>query len=170
MKKRLFILPLIALSLTSCGKYLDKPNDTTLEFWITERVTSEMAKEKGCTFIPGMFGGDMYLGSHYQMVEIDDVKQVPEIRVIYTITGYPDTLNDRAVTHINISDPAVTVYGLTMNSSKEEIAKRMKELKFKDKTDEWGNSLYNKNNCTFRFSELGIDISAEVSNIWHVVY
>ena len=160
MKKRLIILPLLALSLTSCGKYLSRPEDTNLEYWITERVTLEKALEQGCTNIGGMFGGSRFLGSNYQMIEDENGKHKPEIHVIYTITGYPDTTNQKAITEIDITDPNVTVYGLTMDSSKEEIAKRMKELNFKNIED----NSYMKNNCTFRFNEKGINISAEVSN------
>ena len=171
MKKSLILLPLLALSLTSCGKYLDKPEDTNLEYWITERVTLEQAIEKGCTPIGGMFGGDMFLGSAYEMVEDEDHhKQLPEAHVKYILTGYPDTTNKYAVTSIEITDPEVYVYGLTMASSKEEIDIRMKELKFNAITDEYGRGRYNKNNCTFIFDEKHINISASVSNIWHVIY
>ena len=171
MKKSLILLPLLALSLTSCGKYLDKPEDTNLEYWITEKVTIQQALEKGCTHIPGMFGGDMFLGSAYAMIEDEDHhKELPEIHVKYVLTGYPDTTNEYAVTNIEITDPEVYVYGLTMNSSKEEIDIWMKELKFKANTDEFGRGRYNKNNCTFIFDEKYINISASVTNNWHVIY
>ena len=77
MKKIAFTLfSLLAFTLPSCGgngnsKYLDRPEDTNLEFWITQKVEWKDFEEKGCTFLPGWFGADEYLDSRYQAVEED---------------------------------------------------------------------------------------------------
>ncbi len=162
------LMPLSAVifslfSLSSCGesKFLDKPNETNLEFWITEEASHDSFKN--CTFLPGLFGGDMYLDSRYEGVirEGSLMVEAPEIHVVYTVTSYPDYSDGGSyVTGIDITDPNINVYGLTMKSSKDEISKTLSNLGFlNDKNNCW-----RKNNCWFTFGGSGIYIGAHVSN------
>ena len=48
--------------------------------------------------------------------------QIPKEYVIYTVTSWPDYSDDsQYVTEIKITDPAISVYGLTINSSFTEF-------------------------------------------------
>lgn len=155
-----FICTLFSVSSCNESKFLDKPEETNLEFWITEEVDDEQFEN--CTFLPGLFGGDMYLGSKYKAVFNDgsSMAQEPEVHVVYTVTAYPDYSNGGSyITGIDITDPNINVYGLTMKSSKDEISKTMSNLGFlNDKNNCWS-----KNNCWFSFGS-GIYIGAHVSN------
>lgn len=169
MKKIALFFPIIPLLLSGCSlnKFLKRPDDTNLEFWITESWSSEDFKNKGCTYLPGWFGAEEYLGSAYELIEDEEGhKEVPDIHVKYLRSGYPDARDSWKVTHIEITDPTIVVYGLSMNSSKEEVKNRMKELKFKE--NDYG--AFIKNNCTFTFSNEYIVINAPSTNRFHIVY
>ncbi len=154
--------------LFGCGgsKFLERPSESVeesrqLAFWITQRVTGEDFKD--CTYLPGWFGASGYLDSRYQAVD----GEAPEVHVTYVISGYPDCADDLAVTQIDITDPNIVVYGLTMNSSEEEITSTMCELGF-SKTDD--QTRWKKNNCYFKFSEKSIFIVAPSTNNSGIVY
>ena len=174
MRKTAFIfISIIPLLLSGCSldKFLKRPDDTNLEFWITESWSSEDFTNKGCTYLPGWFGAEEYLDSRYEPIKAIEENGyerllVPEVHVTYLRAGYPDARDSWKVTHIEITDPTIIVYGLSMNSSKEEIKNRMKELKFKE--NEYGG--YYKNNCTFSFSDEYIVINAPSTNNSHIVY
>ena len=174
MRKTAFIfISIIPLLLSGCSlnKFLKRPEDTNLEFWITESCSSEDFKNKGCTYLPGWFGAEEYLDSRYEPIKIIEENgyerlSVPEVHVTYLRAGYPDALDSWRITRIEITDPTIIVYGLNMNSSKEEVKNRMKELKFKE--NEYGG--FYKNNCTFTFSNEHIVINAPSTNNSHIVY
>ena len=79
----------------------------------------------------GMFGGNMYYGTGYVPTLDENEQQVdPEHCVIYTVTSYPDYMNKaQHITRIEITDPEIELYGLSINSSKEDI-KAIKEFGF----------------------------------------
>lgn len=168
------------LATVSCANsvnlFLEKPSDTNLDYWITERVTGQYLLDNGCTFLPGWFGAEEYLDSKYEPIQEEGRMAVaPDIHVTYLITGYPDTLDGRAITRISITDPTTTVYGLTMNSSSEDIVNRMKKIGAKkldsgEASDDTEHYSYLIGNCTFVFSKVSIYISAPVTNNSHIVY
>ncbi len=170
MRRSAFIfISIIPLLLSGCSvnKFLKRPDDTNLEFWITESCSSEDFRNKGCTYLPGWFGAEEYLGSAYELIEDEEGhKEVPDIHVKYLRSGYPDAMDSWKITHIEITDPTIIVYGLSMNSSKDEVKNRMKELKFKENK----NGGFIKNNCTFSFSDEYIVINAPSTNNSHIVY
>ncbi len=97
----------------------DKPEDTALEFWITENVEGvnwDEYKEVG-----PMYGAKEYFGKGYERAYRDSgEKQSPYVS--YLITAYPDYADGgQYITKIEITDPTVTVYGLTINSPFEEF-------------------------------------------------
>ncbi len=120
---------LCVLSLSACGDdpILAKPEDTALEFWITEKVSREDFQEHYC--FEGVFGGLIYLGKDYPPPETAEDHSLifPEHYVQYTVTAYPDYSSNKGifdtVTKIQITDPDVSVYGITCNSSLEEFDK-----------------------------------------------
>ena len=153
--------------------YLDRPEDTNLEFWITQRVTFEDFEEKGCTYLPGWFGADEYLDSRYIADTSGDMAVAPEIHVKYLVTGYPDTLDDRAITRIEITDPSITVYGLTISSTDNEIKNRIDNLtnsfSYVMAADECYLN-FTINNCSFSFMSKKIIINVPVTNNTGVIY
>lgn len=174
MKKILkIIVPLIALiGLSSCDLftyYLPKPDDTNLELWITEKITSD--KLENLTLVPGMFGGDVYLGSAYSIKEDGMLSPLPQIYVAYHITGYPDTTSqDKAVTRIEITDPEITFYGITLNSETKQIETAMKNEKFDVSYNEQGYLNASKKSVNFVFYKNSIRITATVTNSQNVQY
>lgn len=174
-KKTKIIWPIFALicslfSLSSCNesKFLDKPDETNLEFWITEEVKKDDFVK--CTFLPGLFGGNIYLDSRYKAIISDDGSSMavaPEVHVIYTITAYPDYADGGTyVTGIDITDPKINVYGLTMTSSQENISKTMSNFGFTSGE----NNRWSKNNCVFTFKKSEIIIVAKVTNDKGIIF
>ena len=101
-----------------------------LEFWIGENVDAvdfSAYQEKY-----GMFGGREYYGMGYLPTINESGEQVdPEHCVIYTVTSYPDYADkEQHVTHIYITDPNVSFYGISLNSSFEEFECSIKSLGF----------------------------------------
>lgn len=165
MKKQplLSVLMLSILVLSSCSNsiFLDRPEDTILEFWITQKVSSD--DFKGYEYLPGWFGAEEYLDSRYNSVLVNEMARAPDIHVTYVVTNYPDYSSpDTHVTRIHITDPAITVYGISLDSNLNEITTKMKSLGFKQ-SDEDGRK-WSKNNCTLSFRVDDITLSAFVSN------
>ena len=97
-----------------------KPSDTALEFWIVENVDG--INWAGHDTPYELYGGDAYLGKSYPLELSDEGMQIPKEYVIYTVTSWPDYSDDsQYVTEIKITDPAISVYGLTINSSFTEF-------------------------------------------------
>lgn len=93
---------------------------SNLEFWIAENVDNvdfSAYQEKY-----SMFGGRQYYGKGYVPTVDQDGQVDPEHCVIYTVTSYPDYAdNSQHITCIEITDPKITVCGITVNSSFEEF-------------------------------------------------
>lgn len=166
-------LPLMAI-LCSCSTfYLKKPADTNLDFWITERAERQEFEEKGCTLLPGWFGAAEYLDHRYVAEESGDMAVAPAVHVTYLLSGYPDTKDEWAVTRIHITDPEITVYGLTMNSTNTEIEGRMADMTDKFHYSEVNDVLhisFNVGKCVFDFSSSAINIGVATTNKEEIIY
>ena len=94
----------------------------------------------------------------------------PEHCVIYTLTNYPDySSNSLCVTRIEITDPAVRVYGLSLSSTVDDIRSTMTSEGFT--VTESGTAVRaERDNFRFTFSKDKITISAEVTNHLGIVY
>ena len=171
MKRILFTLFVLALCLTvfsSCGRRLPAP-DHNLEFWIAENVDDFDFSNHQPKY--GIMGGWEYYGIGYAPTLGEDGQQIdPEHCVIYTVTNYPDySSNSRHVTRIEITDPAVRVYGLSISSTVEEIKRIMTSEGFT--VTESGTAVSaERDNFRFTFSKDKITISAEVTNHLGIVY
>lgn len=108
----------------------------------------------------------MYLGSSYDYDSFVENRYEMDKYVLYYLSGYPDVLDKYAVTHIEIKDPNVTVYGLTSDSDKITIEKTMVNIGFKKVSD----TSYLLNNVTFSFGEGSIIINAKVTNKNNIVF
>ncbi len=161
----------VTLSLTGCTRVVKKPADTDLELWITEDVTDFDFSEY--TYIPGWMGAEEYLGSKYAPdgTTEEGMPILPEQCVTYIITSYPDySSHNQHVTRIEITDPTVSFFGITMESSDEEIIVAMTENGYKHNTEKyadtpWSDCLYFEDgNVSFMFEDDEITIKAEVTN------
>ena len=172
MKKAIvFLLSLLLLiSLAGCSRKLAKP-ETNLEFWIAENVEDVDFSAYQQRY--GLMGGREYYGEGYMPTLDENGEQIdPEECVIYTVTKYPDyTSRNSHITRILITDPNVTVYGLTINSSNEDIKSTMENNGFRMKEiGNMGNVEWVKGKFSIRFSEDSIGIGVEVSNFWKVQF
>ena len=164
--KKMFLL-LSLLCLPSCSDSLVKPNDTDLEFWISDRPSKELLLEEGYKVIPGWMGATEYLSPNYEAISeevFDDYFQYrkPEVYVSYVIGGYPDCSDKDGVIHIDITDPKVRVFGLTMESEQSTIEEKMKSLNFKQDKDYPVN--YSKGRLNVHIHSSGIYISYRTTN------
>ena len=166
-------LPLMAILYSCSTFYLKKPADTNLDFWITERAERQEFEEKGCTLLPGWFGAAEYLDHRYVAEESGDMAVAPAVHVTYLLSGYPDTKDEWAVTRIHITDPEITVYGLTMNSTNTEIEGRMADMTDKFHYSEVNDVLhisFNVGKCVFDFSSSAINIGVATTNKEEIIY
>lgn len=117
--------------------------------------------------MPGGFGVDVYLDGRYRGEVTENNRVIlPDVYVCYYASGYPDALDPYCVTRIEITDPAINVYGLTLNSTAETIKETMLSHGFR----ELDNESYAKNNVAFSFSKSRIHINAPSTNKQGVVY
>lgn len=132
-------LSILFTSACTSNKILQRPEDTTLEFWVAEKVSEE--DFKGHYSVEGVFGGYIYFGKEYLPNEItEENSQIkPDYCVTYTVTAYPDYSSNNGkfdtVTRIEITDPAISVYGITCNSTLDDFDKVFQDLgcKIQDK-------------------------------------
>ena len=104
--------------------YLPKPKDTNLSYWITQPMSDDRLKQEGCTEITGCFGCYSFLDKNYTMID----NKVPDESVKYVLTSYPNQFSGYCITRIHITDPSITIYGLNINSTEEEIHHTMSSL------------------------------------------
>lgn len=169
--KRFFSIVLTALIALNClllsgcsAGVLPRP-ETDLEFWIGENA--EDADFSRCAEKHGIMGGREYYGSAYTpAVGGNGLETDPDECVIYTVAPYPDASSEaRHVVRITITDPAVSVYGITLNSADAEIAAAMKGNGFRLVSgDTAGGMTFKKGGFTFRFDSGKIVISAATTN------
>ena len=103
---------------------------SNLEFWISENVDSvdfSEYQEKS-----GMLGGHEYYGKGYAPTVDEYGQQVdPEHCVRYTVTSYPDYSNkEQHVTGIYITDPQISFYGISLDTSFEDFERLIKNQGF----------------------------------------
>ena len=179
MKKASVIVFVLLLStiLFGCGNRgaegsggIEK-TETNLEFWICDNADN--IDFSNCQERYGIMGGREYYGSAYAPMKDANGGQVdPEECVIYTITSYPDySSKAQHITGITITDPSVTVYGLTVKSSVDEVTATMTSYGYAPVEREFpGALLFEKEGIKFSFSDGCIRIIAEVSNENGIVF
>ncbi len=170
MKKLLvlFLSLVCVLSLVGCGNKVSNPN-TNLEFWILDNVEDvDFSKYNEKV---GLMGGRQYYGTGYNPTDVPfGYHENPEPFVLYTVTPYPDYSNKSSyITGIYITDPSVSFYGLSVNSTREDIDYILTSNGFEIKSEEENCVVYSKDDLTFTFYSDTIIIDAKVSNIWNLM-
>lgn len=159
----------------------EMPKNTSLEFWITEDVKDY--DWTGHDEIYGWMGAREFLGSRYKKNEDSSgANQHPEHYVSYVITAWPDYADGgEFVTDITITDPAVTVYGLTIGATYEEFDAVFEQLGYELFWSEGAieTRVATKDGITFRLTRAVDDnpdvvpvfrISAEITNREGIVF
>lgn len=167
-KRMWFLLSACAIILILCISNRIPKKESNLEFWIAENVENVDFSNYQEKF--GLMGGREYYGTGYVPTTNENGEQTdPEECVIYTVTSYPDHIsNKRHVTRIYITDPSITIYGLTLNSPADEIETVMRNHGFKNS---YGQGLtYTKGKVTIRFSQEAIRINVKVSNFFRIQF
>ncbi len=182
MKRFVIVLAItiILATLFSCSgteKIPEKPEDTTLEFWITQDVSETDFSDY--YEILGWFGARQYYGSGYQSIIGENGYEVePEYYVKYKITAWPDYADGgQYITSIEFNDPKVIVYGLTVDSSLEEFEQVFSEKGYElSKDSSEMNDRYTATKKGISFSIETVDgkrsfsIHAEVTNKEGIVF
>lgn len=107
-----------------------RPEDTALEYWICDDVSE--VDWSGHDQVPGWFGASEFLGKGYRLNEYGER---PPVRVSYVVGFLSDEADGWSfVTKIDITDPAVTVYGLTVNSDFREFRRVMESMGYEVET------------------------------------
>lgn len=137
---------------------------TKLEFWVADSVEGvDLSKfqEKY-----GSFGSTMYYGSGYVPATDENGRQVdPEHCVIYIVTSYPDySSKEQHVTGIEITDPNVEFYGITLRSSIPDVMELLRQQGFEisEYGEEW--VFARKGSVWINFYAEYIYIGVEVTN------
>ena len=159
----------------------EMPKNTSLEFWITEDVKDR--DWTGHDEVYGWMGAREFLGSGYKKNEDPTgSNQHPEHYVSYVITAWPDYADGgEFVTDITVTDPAVTVYGLTIESTYEEFDAVFEQLGYELSWSEGAikTRVATKDEITFRLTRAVEDnpdvvpqfrISAEVTNREGIIF
>ena len=119
------LLCTLALMFSSCGNNvkIEKPEDTNLEYWLLDKPDKENWTQ---------IGSDRYLAGGYEAaVDENGDLQAPEESVLYYIDHYPiSEMGFKIIDGLLITDPDVYVWGLTINSTKEEAVETLSELGF----------------------------------------
>lgn len=154
-------LSLFATACSSGSSVLTKPSDAAISFWIDDEVSdSEKAK---MTYISNCLGGiGEYLDSAYSATKDGDDYVLPKVHVSYMLTKKDDlTKEGNVVTAISISDPSITVYGLSMSSTEDEVTAKMESLSFTLDCQECTGSarIWSKGNCSIYFGTNGIGVA-----------
>jgi hypothetical protein len=161
------------------SQYAPRPNDSGLDFWITENV--ENADFSDFVEIPGWMGAREFYGKGYAPTQNENGNdQKPEHYVTYLITAYPDHADGgQFVTEIRITDPCVSIYGLTVNSTVGEYEAVFQKMGYFVTVDENGSgtlftaSKYGHITFTLRQNYEGkrvLTVKAKVSNNENIQY
>ncbi len=167
MKKFVLFLLLPIILLTSCAasNIKKRPEDTELEFWITEDVGEVDLSDHNVNY---GFGAREYYGLGY---EVGDEKYVS-----YIITAYPDYSSGGSyVTGIIVTDPDVKIMGeLTCNSSLNSWDKVLKDMGFSQKELSTVSGRWESGKFTVRIENIDgkstFRIKAEVTNRLNIVF
>ena len=126
------LLCTLVLLLSSCGSRnavkIEKPEDTNLEYWLLD--SSDMGD---CTQI---YCGDPFaeefLANDYEVMVDEKGRLIePNESVVYRIEMYPYRdlqYGTKRISQIRITDPDVYVWGLTINSTREEIIETLEKV------------------------------------------
>lgn len=129
----LTIVSALLVVLAGCGAddvSLDvKPEKTNLEFWVKYEVEDE--ESLGQRMWWNSSEPAWYLAKGYEPSGFDkngNANGLPEEYVLYAVYPYPRNSDSKKIVSIKITDPKISVYGITLNSSEADFEKTFKKL------------------------------------------
>lgn len=137
MKKTVLIALIIVSALlvvfAGCGAddvSLDvKPEKTNPEFWVKYEVEDE--ESLGKRMWRNSSEPAWYLAKGYEPSGFDkngNSNGLPEEYVLYAVYPYPRNSDSKKIVSIKITDPKISVYGITLNSSEADFEKTFRKL------------------------------------------
>ena len=162
----ILLLCTVTLMFSSCGsEKIEKPADANFEYWILDKPDMSNCTE---LYISGN-KVHHYLDNGYKAEVSENGNLVaPKVAVIYCVHKYPFT--DWGVVwridSIRVTDPNVSVWGLTINSTREEFVEVMIDLgfEFHSEGEKYICFSFDKNYVGLRYGER-ITISYDIPNI-----
>ena len=153
------LLVVSVISFSSCTPKVElaKPENTNLKYWLLDGPNKEE-----WTKLHGDVLTNTYLASGYEPVLNEYGNwESPEHAVVYFTENYPiEEIGIQKITGIYITDPEIHVWGLTVNSTREEVIEVMEKIGFKEK--QVGSNIYSADNgryrVIFRFDSKQIEI------------
>ena len=151
-----------------------KPWDTQLEFWIGESASLEDFSEHEQHL--GLFGAHEFLGRGYRFLNTGNdpheyPQEFPEEYVSYRISSFPDAMSPYcAVTEVVITDPKVSVYGITTQSTTAQFRKALAFKGFFIQETPGGIQASRGRFSIFLAPGESIRIKAKTTNLFQVVY
>lgn len=141
--------------------YLQRPENTNIQYWITEDFTGK--ELKGHTILENEEKKIVFYGVEYIPYELNGEIIHPNVYVKYTISPYPNSKCDELfVTNIYITDLTVDVYGINLRNSFKEFDNAMKDAGFEITNKNKERHIAKKDNITIYFSKLYIEITANI--------
>lgn len=110
-----------------------RPENTTLEFWITENVDAmDLSKYQKVYDYPSDEVRTAFYGAGYSSVLDSAGNEIkPEHYVLYGVGAYPNnSTSNNYITLIEITDPSVYLYGLSVECSADEFDQTFEALGF----------------------------------------
>ena len=119
-KTIIFTLSCLILGLSSCKIDINnRPKGYYLNYWLKDEVDITTLDQSLIYEI--RYGGTVvFLDSNYEFIIEQEEKKLPENYVLYYTN-----LEQTKVRGIEIKDPSISLYGLSMNSDKEDIDKHL---------------------------------------------
>ena len=138
---------------------------TNLEFWIGQNVDDvDFSSYHRQIWV---MGADIYYGTGYiPLLDDSGIPRIPpEHYVIYTVTSYPDcSSRTKHITRIGIMDPSIHLYGVSVNSSSDEINTAMLNNGFTEKEKTNSTVTYVNGKYSITFSDKYISLYVTVTN------
>lgn len=160
MKKIFCLLTLPVLLLTSCNlqaiDFSKKPNDFPYPFWLADIINESDIDES--LIYKKTFSTLRLLDSNYSFVIAENgEKKLPQKYVLYTFSPYKD--EKIIVNDIRITDPKVSIYGLSMNTNERIVNQRLISYGFIYAMYSGMDNSYFKDNYEIRIYSSYIDIN-----------
>ena len=149
--------------------FLPEP-EHNLEYWIADRIIGadfDTHIEKY-----GLMGGREFYGKEYIPTIDENGRQVdPKHCVIYTVTSFPDYSDwEQHVTSIEITDPKITFYGISLESSFEEFEEIIQKQGFVITGSSQRYRMASKGKYTIYISKDSININFKVENKHGIIF
>lgn len=102
-----------------------KPEDYNLDYWISQKIDTTTLDSS--LLYESKNDVNTYLDSNYFFEEVEGKRELPSRCVVYDVyVGEKQSM----VETIKITDPTISVYGLSMNSSESVIKKTLLNMGF----------------------------------------